>query len=117
MLDMAKKQILPAGLEFAKELCDSVNSKKSAGVSADLEKKMADKVSALNAGISDAIDDLDSKLIGAGDAGDAEATARYYRNSVFSAMQSLRAVADELETITPECIWPFPTYGDLMFRV
>ena len=117
MLDMAKKQILPAGLEFAKELCDSVNAKKSAGVSADLEKKMADKVSALNAGISDAIDDLDSKLIGAGDAGDAEATARYYRNSVFSAMQSLRAVADELETITPECIWPFPTYGDLMFRV
>ena len=117
MLDMAKKQILPAGLEFAKELCDSVNSKKSAGVSADLEKKMADKVSALNTGISDAIDDLDSKLIGAGDAGDAEATARYYRNSVFSAMQSLRAVADELETITPECIWPFPTYGDLMFRV
>ena len=105
MLDMAKKQILPAGLEFAKELCDSVNSKKSAGVSA------------LNAGISDAIVDLDSKLIGAGDAGDAEATARYYRNSVFSAMQSLRAVADELETITPECIWPFPTYGDLMFRV
>ena len=117
MLDMAKKQILPAGLEFAKELCDSVNSKKSAGVSADLEKKMADKVSALNTGISDAIDDLDSKLIGAGDAGDAEATAKYYRNSVFSAMQSLRAVADELETITPECIWPFPTYGDLMFRV
>jgi len=117
MLDMAKKQILPAGLEFAKELCDSVNAKKSAGVSADLEKKMADKVSALNAGISDAIDDLDSKLIGAGDAGDAEATAKYYRNSVFSAMQSLRAVADELETITPECIWPFPTYGDLMFRV
>lgn len=117
MLDMAKKQILPAGLEFAKELCDSINSKKSAGVSADLEKKMADKVSALNAGISDAIDELDSKLIGAGDAGDAEATAKYYRNSVFSAMQSLRAVADELETITPEYIWPFPTYGDLMFRV
>ncbi|MBQ5331767.1 MAG: glutamine synthetase III, partial [Oscillospiraceae bacterium] len=117
MLDMAKKQILPAGMEFAKKLSDSVNSKKSAGVSSDLEKKLADKVSALNAGISDAIDELDTKLIGAGDAGDAEATAKYYRNTVFAAMQSLRAVADELETITPESIWPFPTYGDLMFRV
>ncbi|MDD6991323.1 MAG: glutamine synthetase III [Oscillospiraceae bacterium] len=117
MLDMAKKQILPAGMEFAKELCDSVNAKKSAGVSADLEKKLADKVTALNAGISEAIDELDTKLIGAGDAGDAEATAKYYRNTVFAAMQSLRAVADELETITPETIWPFPTYGDLMFRV
>ena len=117
MLDMAKKQILPTGIEFAKELCDSINSKKSAGVASDLEKKLADKVTALNTGISEAIDELDNKLIGAGDAGDAEATAKYYRNTVFAAMQSLRAVADELETITPEAMWPFPTYGDLMFRV
>ena len=117
MLDMAKKQILPAGMGFAKELVDSVNAKKAAGVSADLEKKLADKVSALNAGIADAIDDLDAKLIGVADEDGYEATARYYRNSVFASMQNLRAVADELETITPEKEWPFPTYGDLLFRV
>ncbi len=117
MLDMAKKQILPAGMVFAKELADSVNAKKAAGVSADLEKKLADKVSALNAGIADAIDDLDAKLIGVADEDGYEATARYYRNSVFASMQNLRAVADELETITPEKEWPFPTYGDLLFRV
>ena len=117
MLDMAKKQILPAGMGFAKELADSVNAKKAAGVSADLEKKLADKVSALNAGIADAIDDLDAKLIGVADEDGYEATARYYRNSVFASMQNLRAVADELETITPEKEWPFPTYGDLLFRV
>ena len=117
MLDMAKKQILPAGMGFVKELADSVNAKKAAGVSADLEKKLADKVSALNAGIADAIDDLDAKLIGVADEDGYEATARYYRNSVFASMQNLRAVADELETITPEKEWPFPTYGDLLFRV
>ena len=117
MLDMAKKQILPAGMGVAKELADSVNAKKAAGVSADLEKKLADKVSALNAGIADAIDDLDAKLIGVADEDGYEATARYYRNSVFASMQNLRAVADELETITPEKEWPFPTYGDLLFRV
>jgi glutamine synthetase len=49
--------------------------------------------------------------------GGTEATAKFFRNEVFSAMQSLRAVADELETITPETIWPFPTYADLLFRV
>ncbi len=117
MLDMAKKQILPTGMGYVKQLCDSINSKKAAGVSADLEKKLADKVSALNSGISDAIDELDNCLIGVADAGNAEETAKYYRNTVFPAMQSLRAVADELETITPEKLWPFPTYGDLMFRV
>ncbi|MGN0642221.1 MAG: glutamine synthetase type III, partial [Huintestinicola sp.] len=117
MLDMAKKQILPTAIEYGKLLSDTVNSKKAAGVSADLEKKMADKISGITVSISDAIDELDAKLIGAADAGDVTATAKYYRNVVFTSMQSLRAVADELETITPEKMWPFPTYGDLLFRV
>ncbi|MCM1523572.1 MAG: glutamine synthetase III [Ruminococcus sp.] len=117
MLDMAKKQILPAGLEFAKDLANSIVAKKSAGVSAELEKKLADKVSAINESIANAVDDLDAKLIGAGDVQGAENSARYYRNTVFSSMQTLRAAADELETLTPEKLWPFPTYGDLLFRV
>ncbi len=117
MLDMAKKQILPTGMDFAKKLADAVVAKKSAGIDYDLEKKLADKVSALNTGIYRAVDELDSKLIGAADAGNAEETAKYYRNHVFNAMQNLRYVADELETMVPEKMWPFPTYGDLMFRV
>ena len=117
MLDMAKKQILPAGLKFAARLAKSVNEKTAAGIPADLEKKMAEKVSALNSAIYEGIEVLDKAVIGAGDTDGAEACARYFRETVFSAMQSLRASADELETITPEEIWPFPTYGDLMFRV
>ncbi len=117
MLDMAKKQILPAGMEFAKFLSDSVVAKKNAGVSSDLEKKLADKVTSLNMSISSAIDNLDAKLIGIADVSGVEAEAKYFRNVVFTAMQELRAVADELETITPEKLWPFPTYGDLLFRV
>ncbi len=117
MLDMAKKQILPAGMKFVKFLSESINAKTAAGIPADLEKKLANRVSALNAAISDGVDALDTKLIGVAEAGNYEATARYYREVIFSAMQSLRAAADELETITPEEMWPFPTYGDLMFRV
>ncbi len=117
MLDMAKKQILPAGIEFAGQLAANIAAKKNAGISYDLEKRLADKVTALNSSIQEAIDELDTKVIGAADAGNVEETAKYYRNVVFCAMQSLRAAADELETITPEKLWPFPTYGDLMFRV
>ena len=117
MLEMAKKQILPAGLEFAKSLSEAVAVKNESGIDASLEKKLANRVTALNIGISDAIDELDAKLIGAGSAGGVQDTAVYYRRVVFASMQSLRAVADELETITPEKLWPFPTYGDLLFRV
>ena len=114
---MSRKQIIPAGLKFSKKLADAMVAKKTVGVSYDCEKKLADKVSALTGSILEATDVLDAKLIEVKEAGNAEATAKFFRNEVFSAMQSLRAVADELETITPEEIWPFPTYADLLFRV
>ncbi len=117
MLDMAKKQILPAGLSYASKLADSIVAKKEAGLDYTLEKKIADKVTELNTSISQAIDDLDSKVIGACDKSEVIECARYYRDVIFSSMQSLRAVADELEMNVPENLWPFPTYGDLMFRV
>ena len=43
--------------------------------------------------------------------------AQYYKNSVFSAMQELRAVADEMEVITGKNDWPYPCYSDLLFSV
>ena len=46
-----------------------------------------------------------------------EERAQYYKNNVFPAMQQLRAVADELETMVGENYWPFPTYGDLLFKI
>ena len=104
MVDMARKQIIPAGCEFTKFLSDSIVSKKAAGVSFDAEKKLADKASC-------------AKLLDVKNYEDGEPTARFYRDEVFAAMQSLRAVVDELETIAPESVWPFPTYADLLFRV
>ena len=117
MIDMSRKNILPAGMKFAKTLVDSIVAKNAAGVDSSVEKKLADKVSGLVASIDSATSVLEAKVVGSKDVEGAEANAKYFRNEVFSSMQSLRAVADELETITPEEVWPFPTYGDLLFRV
>ena len=117
MVDMCRKQIIPAAFAFSKQLADAMVSKHTVGVNYDAEKKIADKVSALTNSILAEVENLDEKLLGSKDVAGTEATARYYRDSVFSAMQSLRAVVDELETITPSSIWPFPTYTDLLFSV
>ena len=117
MIDMSRKNILPAGMKFAKTLVDSIVAKNAAGVDSSVEKKLADKVSGLVASIDSATSVLEAKVVGSKDVEGAEANAKYFRNEVFSSMQSLRAVADELETITPEEVWPFPTYGDLLFKV
>ena len=117
MIDMSRKQIIPAALDFSKELADSMVSKKSVGVNYDSEKKLADKVSSLTNCILEATDTLDNKLIDSKEVDGAEANARFFRDTVFVAMQERRGVVDELETIMPETVWPFPTYTDLLFRV
>ena len=98
MIDMSRKNILPAGMKFAKTLVDSIVAKNAAGVDSSVEKKLADKVSGLVASIDSATSVLEAKVVGSKDVEGAEANAKYFRNEVFSSMQSLRAVADELET-------------------
>ena len=117
MVDMCRKQILPAAFTFSKQLADAMVSKHTVGVNYEAEKKIADKASALTSCILAEVEELDEKLLGSKDVTGTEEIARYYRDVVFTAMQSLRAVVDELETITPKAIWPFPTYTDLLFSV
>lgn len=118
MLDMAKKLIAPAALEYTKVVCDAVVTKANAGVDNSLEKSIADKLSALTASLYRAVDTLDADRIASKDHEDsAEALARYYRDTVFADMQNLRAIADELEMNVAEKYWPIPTYTDLLFTV
>lgn len=118
MVDMARKEILPACIRYSKMVCESLTLKKSLGLKADAEEKLASRLSDLLSCLSSCIDDLDNTLLGAKDyQASAQDLANYYRSQVFVAMQSLRAVADELETIVGAEYWPFPTYSELLFHI
>ena len=78
MIDMVKKQILPAVMRYTKEICDAGASKQAMGIPADVEKDLASKLSALNEGIYKETAALESKVITAqGKTGVLE-TARFY---------------------------------------
>ncbi|MDR0991579.1 MAG: glutamine synthetase III [Ruminococcus sp.] len=117
MIDMARKQILPAGFCYASDLANSIITKKEVGIDYAAEKAVADKVSALGNSILEGVNKLDDCLLKARELTDALETAKFYRNEVYCAMGELRAAADELETICPEELWPFPTYADLLFKI
>lgn len=119
MLDMAKKDILPAALAFAKDLAESVSVKKSIGTqfSTEAEEELLKSVSSLSSSMYKKIEELNKAVCAAKDIDDAPELALYYKDSVILAMNELRAVADELETIVGESYWPFPTYGKLLFGV
>ena len=120
MIEMSNRDILPAVSAYIKDLSKVAAQKKSisATLSTELEEKLVQKLSLLELSLYNRTDALSTALLGAKDTeGDAIAEASYFRNTVFPAMQELRAVADELETMVGRKYWPFPTYGDLLFSV
>lgn len=119
MLDMARKNILPAVLEYTRKIADGAAAKKalSADISCELEKSIVTQLTLRAESLSKKIDELDSLLLGAKEHTDMLDCANFHHNSIFAMMQEVRAVADELEAMVDEKAWPFPTYGQLLFSV
>lgn len=117
MIDMTRKQIFPAVVSYAKMICEAVIAKKAIGVNGSAEEKLAHKLNALTVGLEDAVCLLEGKTIDAKNVSGTYEEAKYYRNEVFPAMNALRAIADELETLVAKDYWPIPTYADMLFSV
>ena len=116
MIDMAKKNIAPAVSSYSAELAATAVSKKELGVNAKAELEVLTKISDLAAVLNDKIATLESAVIKAGEF-ELKEQADFFHDTVIPAMNELRLVADELETLTAEAYWPFPGYGDLLFSV
>lgn len=117
--EMAQKEILPAVMEYIGVVADSINSIKSAVSVADtsVQESAVIKMSALLAEAQSKLDALNAEIAAAQAVEDIEEQAMDFKFKVFEAMQALRKPCDELETLVAEDYWPFPTYGDLLFRV
>ena len=119
MLEMIKKDIIPAVCNYSKDLTESALAKKdlSSDIDISLETNLVSKISSLSSCLAKKTADLEKVLLGAKDCDDSEKLAKYYHDTVLSQMNEVRAIADELETIVGKGYWPFPTYTDLLFSV
>ena len=119
MLEMIKKDIIPAVCNYSKDLTESALAKKdlSSDIDISLETNLVSKISSLSSCLAKKTADLEKVLLGAKDCDDSEKLAKYYHDTVLSQMNEVRAIADELETLVGKGYWPFPTYTDLLFSV
>ena len=120
MIDMAKKQVLPAVFSYLKDLSGTATQKKaiSADIPCEPEESLVRKISSLAACFYKKTEALESALLDAKNfEGDLQKEADHYKGDVFTAMQEMRLSADELETLLGKSYWPFPSYSDLLFRV
>ena len=119
MLEMVKKDIIPAICNYSKDLTEGALAKKnlSSDIDVSLETSLVSKISSLSACLSKKTAELDKVLLDAKDIEDSEELAKFYHDTILSQMNEVRAIADELETIVGKGYWPFPTYRDLLFSV
>ena len=119
MIDMTKKDILPALTAYSKTLADTIAEKKAVlpDLACGYEEKTLRKLSCLAAEIFEKTEALERSLITVKDCGDLQAQAFFCKDTIFSCMQELRAVVDEAETVTAKAYWPFPNYAELLFSV
>ena len=119
MLEMARKQLLPAVNSYMSELANTAATKLavSESISVRSETKTLTKLSADADAMSDAIDVLQDAVNAAQALDNESAKAVAFHDNVLPAMDALRAAADDAETICGEDYWPLPSYSKMLFYV
>ena len=119
MLDMTRREILPAVERYTKELSDTLAAKLAVipGLPSRYETGAITKLSTLADQIDTQAGELEQAVLHLKTITSVTESAFYIRDAILSRMAALRVVCDEAETVTDERCWPFPTYGDLLFGV
>lgn len=119
MIEILNRQIMPAVNNYLKDLSKTVvNFKSISGdISCTMQNRLIIAVSELGEALYNKTETLEGVLARCKDVASTKQLAKFYRNTVFVAMEEVRAVADKLETLVGKDYWPLPSYGDMLFNV
>jgi glutamine synthetase len=111
-LQIARTLILPAGYRYQGELVDTASKLKTLG--APVHMGTLEKLTGLVGEFEKRIEGLE-KALGHHGAADLRSEVKHFNADVIPAMNALREIADQIETILPDDLWPLPTYRELLF--
>ena len=117
MLDMTKRQFIPAVVAYTKELADTINAVEQAGADASVQKRILNELSKHLKETDAALNDLQEKMEGYDKTVEGPERANYCHDVIVPAMEALRAPVDAMEVLVDRKKWPVPTYGDLLFKI
>ena len=118
MVDMARREILPAITAYVSDLSDSVIKKQSViKAKCEFEKDIITKLSNITDNVSKNLESLQEEISKITIYKDVVEEANYIRDVILPRMNFIRKDCDFAETLTAEKYWPFPSYGDLLFGV
>ncbi|HNF27721.1 MAG TPA: glutamine synthetase III [Leptospiraceae bacterium] len=115
-LDIGKRQILPACIQYQNDLAQSISAAKAVIGESDLKPQidLLKTVSASASKLKKALDELEEAL-GHDGGGDELGHAKHFRDKIIPKMDEVREIADGLETIVDNKLWPLPTYAEMLY--
>ncbi len=118
MIEMAKRDIIPAVSDFVATLCQNVAAKQAVcdKIPFKTEKDLIEKLAKLNDLTSAAVAKLEKDLKGV-DKHDVRPASQAMAHTVIPDMEGVRKLVDEMETLTSSDYWPYPTYFDILYSV
>ena len=120
MIDMVKSLIVPASVDYQRELVDLLRQKKTAfgdNIDISLEENFLNNISKLSSSLLKKLTALENAILETKEEREILAQASFYRDRIFTAMSELRIIVDELEMLVARKYWPLPLYGEILFSV
>ena len=117
LLDMINRDVIPAVTAYSNILCDAINNKKSLGVDYSVEFELLSRLTACNKELFTLTSSLKVAVASAERSKDIFDKANEYRNTILKIMADIRKYADSAESVVPSNYWPYPSYGDLLFKI
>jgi glutamine synthetase len=119
MLEMTKRDILPAVIKFKGKVANEINALTAIGTEMDcsVEKSLLLRISKLSMKLGRALKTLEQLTDKSDDFSTSQAEANYYKDKMIPAMDTLRSIVDELETIVAREDWPYPSYTEMLYSV
>ena len=119
LLQMIKRDVIPAISRYTQALCECICSKKSASSDIDctVEESLSKRLSDKNAQLFNLADTLSKAKKSAKGIKNISEKAVFYHDNVLSVMKQIRDITDKVETEVGREYWPYPTYGDLLFKI
>lgn len=117
MIEMARKQLLPAVLDYVQNLCNGIAVKTQIGMTAVTEEKMAHQLGDLADAFYESIQDLEQRVNHANEVKEILAQAQCFHDTVLPEMERMRTISDTMERIMPRDRYPIPTYSEMIYNV
>ena len=117
LLDMINRGVIPAITRYSNILCETINNKNSIRVDSSVESELLSRLTAANKELFSLSSALKMAVASSEREKDILKKATEYHDTILKLMADIRKYSDSAESVVPESDWPYPSYGDLLFKI